>query len=52
MAINWLSNDLRSLQLRRETWKIQDFNRFCIRDLTVQVRHPDQRSYEAIDGGR
>ena len=40
------------LQLRRETWKIQDFNGVWTRDLTIPVRRSNQLSYEATDVGR
>ena len=39
------------LQLRKEAWKIQDFNGVWTRDLTVPVRHSNQLSYEATDVG-
>ena len=37
------------LQLRREAWKIQDFNRVWTRDLAIPVRRSNQLSYEATD---
>ena len=39
------------LQLRREAWKIQDFNGVWTRDLAITVRRSNQLSYEAIDVG-
>ena len=53
--IKW-SYDLRSyerhfLQLRREAWKIQDFNWVWTRDLAIPVRRSNQLSYEATDVG-
>ena len=39
------------LQLRREAWKIQDFNRVWTRDLAIPVRRSNQLSYEATDVG-
>ena len=39
------------LQLRREAWKIQDFNGVWIRDLAIPVRRSNQLSYEATDVG-
>ena len=39
------------LQLRREAWKIQDFNGVWTRDLAIPVRHCKQLSYEATDVG-
>ena len=39
------------LQLRREAWKIQDFNGVWTRDLAIPVRRPNQLSYEATDVG-
>ena len=39
------------LQLRREAWKIQDFNGVWTRDLAIPVRHSNQMSYEATDVG-
>ena len=39
------------LQLRREAWKIQDFNGVWTRDLAIPVRHSNQLSYEATDVG-
>ena len=40
-----------SLQVRREAWKIQDFNRVWTRGLAIQVGRPNQLSYEATDVG-
>ena len=37
------------LQLRKEAWKIQDFNGVWTRDLAIPVRHSNQLSYEATD---
>ena len=53
--IKW-SYDLRScernfLQLRREAWKIQDFNGVWTRELAIPVRRSNQLSYEATDVG-
>ena len=50
------SYDVRScernfLQLRREAWKIQDFNGIWARDLAIPVRRSNQLSYEATDVG-
>ena len=39
------------LQLRREGWKIQDFNGVWTRDLAIPVRRSNQLSYEATDVG-
>ena len=39
------------LQLRREVWKIQDFNGVWTRDLAIPVRRSNQLSYEANDVG-
>ena len=39
------------LQLCREAWKIQDFNRVWTRDLAIPVRRSNQLSYEATDVG-
>ena len=39
------------LQLRREAWKIHDFNGVWTRDLTIPVRRSNQLSYEATDVG-
>ena len=39
------------LQLRREVWKIQDFNGVWTRALAIPVRHSNQLSYEATDVG-
>ena len=39
------------LQLRREAWKIQDFNGVWTRDLAIPVRRSNQLSYEATDVG-
>ena len=39
------------LQLRREAWKIQDFNGVWTRDLAIPVRCSNQLSYEATDVG-
>ena len=47
------SSQLRTqfLQLRREAWKIQDFNGVWTRDLAIPVRRSNQLSYEATDVG-
>ena len=37
------------LQLRKEAWKIQDFNGVWARDLAIPVRRSNQLSYEATD---
>ena len=37
------------LQLRKEAWKIQDFNGVWTRDLAIPVRRSNQLSYEATD---
>ena len=37
------------LQLRKEAWKIQDFNGVWTRDLAIPVRSSKQLSYEATD---
>ena len=37
------------LQLRREAWKIQDFNGVWTRDLEIPVQRSNQLSYEAAD---
>ena len=37
------------LQVRRESWKIQDFNGVWTRDLAIPVRRSNQLSYEATD---
>ena len=37
------------LQLRKEAWKIQDFNGVWTCDLAIAVRHSNQLSYEAND---
>ena len=37
------------LQLRREAWKIQDFNGVWTLDLAIPVRRSNQLSYEATD---
>ena len=37
------------LQLRKEAWKIQDFNGVWTCDLVIAVRHSNQLSYEAND---
>ena len=37
------------LQLRREAWKIQDFNGVWTRDLAIPVRRSNQLNYEATD---
>ena len=42
---------MRFLQLRREAWKIQDFNEFWTRDLAIPVRRSNQINYEATDDG-
>ena len=39
------------LQLRREAWKIQDFDGVWTRDLAIPVRRSNQLSYEATDVG-
>ena len=39
------------LQLRREAWKIQDFNWVWTRDLAILVRRSNQQSYEATEVG-
>ena len=39
------------LQLRREVWKIQDFNGIWTRDLAIPVRRSNQLSYEVTDIG-
>ena len=39
------------LQLRREAWKIQDFNGVWTRDLAILVQRTNQLSYEATDVG-
>ena len=39
------------LQLRREAWKIQDFNGVWTRDHAIPVRRSNQLSYEATDVG-
>ena len=39
------------LQLRKEAWKIQDFNGVWARDLVIPVRRSNQLSYEATDVG-
>ena len=39
------------LQLRREAWKIQDFNGVWTRDVAIPVRRSNQLSYEASDVG-
>ena len=39
------------LQLRREAWKIQDFNGVWTRELAIPVRRSNQLSYEATDVG-
>ena len=39
------------LQLRREAWKMQDFNGVWTRDLAIPVRRSNQLSYEATDVG-
>ena len=39
------------IQLRREAWKIQDFNGVWTRDLAIPVRRSNQLSYEATDVG-
>ena len=40
------------LQLRKEAWKIQDFNGVWTHDLAIPVRRSNQLSYEATDVGR
>ena len=37
------------LQLRREAWKIQDFNGVWTRDLAIPVQRSNQLSYEATN---
>ena len=37
------------MQLRKEAWKSQDFNRVWTRDLAIPVRRSNQLSYEAIN---
>ena len=37
------------LLLRKEAWKIQDFNGVWACDLAIPVRHSNQLSYEATD---
>ena len=39
------------LQLRREAWKIQDFNGVWTHDLVIPLRRSNQLSYEATDVG-
>ena len=39
------------LQLRKEAWKIQDFNGVWTRDLAIPVRRSNQLSYETTDVG-
>ena len=39
------------LQLRKEAWKIQDFNGVWTRDLVIPMRRSNQLSYEATDVG-
>ena len=39
------------LQLRKEAWKIQDFNGVRTRDLTIPMQRSNQLSYEATDVG-
>ena len=39
------------LQLRREAWKIQDFNGVWTRDLAISVRRSNQLTYEATNIG-
>ena len=39
------------LQLRKEAWKIQDFNGVWTRDLAILVRRSNQLRYEATDVG-
>ena len=39
------------LQLRKEAWKIQDFNVVWTPDLAILVRRSNQLSYEATDVG-
>ena len=39
------------LQLRREAWKIQDFNGVWTRDLAIPARRSNQLSYKATDVG-
>ena len=37
--------------MRKEAWKIQDFNGVWTRDLAIPVRRSNQLSYEATDVG-
>ena len=37
------------LQLHKEAWEIQDFNRVWTRDLAIPVQRSNQLSYEATD---
>ena len=39
------------LQLRKEAWKMQDFNGVWTRDLAILVRRSNQLSYDATDVG-
>ena len=39
------------MQLRRESWKIQDFNGIWTRDLVTSVRCSNQLSHETTDAG-
>ena len=39
------------LQLRKEAWKIQEFNGVWTRNLAIPVRRSNQLSYEATDVG-
>ena len=47
----WLSQWTEFMQLRKEAWKIQDFNGIWTRDLAIPVRCSNQLSYEATDVG-
>ena len=40
------------LRLRKEAWKIKDFNGVWTRDLAIPVQRSNQLSYEATDVGR
>ena len=43
--------DILLKQLRKEAWKIQDFNGAWTRDFAIPVRRSNQLSYEATDVG-
>ena len=47
----WSSQWTQFMQLRKEAWKIQDFNGIWTRDLAIPVRCSNQLSYEATDVG-